>query len=122
MNKPYSKIFKNFLHNTLKITKDDIRQWTQEAVERTVERKVDVLIKEKFGDWNLQHIIDDAVRDYALGLWGESHTNLNDYIKQQIVKELLHGVKLKVDIAKTKKEATDPNAPDIRGSRKRIKI
>ena len=99
---------KNHMHNTLDITKEDVRQWTEEAVERIVERKVEVYLDSKLGsNWSIQRLIDDAIRDRADSYWwGESETKLDDYIKTEVVKALLKTVKMKVDLVKTNKEAT----------------
>lgn len=105
-NKPYNKIFKNFLHNTLKITKDDIRKWTEQAIERTVERKIDVFLRDKFSDYDVQRLIDKAIIDKGSSYWGDNSDNFGDYVKKKVVAELLNGVSLKVDIVKTKKAAT----------------
>lgn len=105
--KPYGKIFKNFLHNTLKITKDDIRQWTEAAIERTVDRKIDVFLKQKFGDYDVERLIDKAIRDKGMRYWGQSEESFDDYIKKKVVAELLSGVRLKVDVVKSRKDSTD---------------
>lgn len=38
------KIFKNFLHNDVKITKDDIYDMVQKSIDHIVERKIDDLM------------------------------------------------------------------------------
>jgi hypothetical protein len=103
----YNKLFKNFLHNTLKLTKDDIREWTEAAIERIVERKVDVYLEKRFGDYDVQRLVDKAIMDKGKYYWGDSSDSFGDYVKKKVVAELLTGVKLKVDVVKTKKAATD---------------
>lgn len=103
---------KNHVHNTLKLTKEDIREMVHEAVEPIIERKLDVIFKMRFGEeqWTIQRIVDDIIRDKTRDwLWGESETNLEDYIKTEVVKGLLKSVKMKVELVKTNKEATPPN-------------
>lgn len=35
------KNFKNYLHNDLNVTKDDIEKWTKESIEKIVDQKID---------------------------------------------------------------------------------
>jgi hypothetical protein len=99
--------FKNHLHNTLKITKAEIREMVEKAVYQVVERKMEVLLRDQD---TAQWLVDDAIKRNLTwnNYWQESETKLDDYIKEQVVAHLLKGVKLKVEIAKTKKEATPP--------------
>lgn len=81
-----------------------------EAVENIVERKLEILFRDKYdSQWTMQRIIDDTIRDKSQNWWwGESETNLDDYIKSKVVTELLKNVKLKVELVKTQKEQTKP--------------
>lgn len=51
-------MFKNYLHNELGITKDDIRAWLKEAVQSQAE----LMIKKTFDDFD----IDTFVRNHIL--------------------------------------------------------
>lgn len=96
---------KNHIHNTLEITKEDVRSFIEEAVENIVERRVDILIRDKL---NVQHLIDEAIKkkfDKHNWFWGESEDTLDDYVKKEVVRKLMDGVHLKVEIA-NKKTAT----------------
>jgi hypothetical protein len=55
----------------------------------------------------MERVIDRAIMDKSDRYWGMSEDSFNDYVKKAVVRELLKGVKLKVDIAKTNKEATE---------------
>lgn len=100
------KQLKNHIHNTLEISKEDIRSMVKQAIEDTVERKVDVLVRDKI---NLQHLIDETI---ALKItqnnwfWGESEDSLDDYIKKEMVRKLTDGIKLKVEVVGKKSETT----------------
>ena len=100
---------KNHLHNTLELNKSDIRNMVGEAVEDIVNRRLDVLFTDKYDSmYTMQRIIDETIRDKSMSWWGQSEDTLDDYIKKAVVRELLSGVKLKVEITKTKKDATSP--------------
>lgn len=43
------KMFKNYMHNELGITKDDIRAWIKEAAKEQAER----LVNQEFGKFNI---------------------------------------------------------------------
>ena len=109
------KALKNHIHNTLGITKEDIRAWTKKAVEDIVSRKVQVEVPTKD---IIERMVVSAIEDMSNVFWGASDDSFDDYIKKEVVKELLHGVKLKVEIAKTKKESTPLTNVKRYGSRK----
>lgn len=98
------KQLKNHIHNTLGITKDEIREMVVEVVRPIVERKVDVVVKEHFGTYELKRLIDDAIE--AQSVYWLDNADLDSYIKRAVVDKLVEGIGLKVEIAKTKKEAT----------------
>jgi phage major head subunit gpT-like protein len=113
---PLSKAFLNYFSNELKITKDDIRKWTQQAVERTAERYVEKQIK----SGTVQQIVESTVRSKKLGWWGNEE-NFDDYIKDRVVHELLNGVHMKVDIVNTKKQATPVKIRLVKKGHGRVK-
>lgn len=51
-------LFKNYLHNELGITKEDIREWLEEAV-REEARK---LIADSFKSYDIRDRIDTAIK------------------------------------------------------------
>lgn len=53
-------LFKNYLHNELGITKEDIREWLEEAV-REEARK---LIADSFKSYDIRDRIDDAIKEF----------------------------------------------------------
>lgn len=100
------KQLKNHLHNTLGLTKKDIRSMVEQSIEDVVERRVDVLIRDKL---NVQNMVDEAIaRKITMNnwYWGESEDTLDDYIKKEMVRKLTDGVKLKVEVVTRKKDAT----------------
>lgn len=99
------KQLKNHLHNTLQLTKEDIRSMVEQSIHDIVERRVDVLLRDKL---NVQHLVDEAIR-YKITqnnwFWGESEDTLDDYVKKEVVRKLTDGVSLKVEVT-NKKNAT----------------
>jgi len=100
------KDLKNHVHNTLKITKEEIREIVESTVEKVVERRVDVLLRDKL---NVQHLVDHAIEQKINEnnwFWDESEDKLDDYIKKEMVRKLTDGVKLKVEVVGKKSDAT----------------
>lgn len=78
-------LFKNYLHNELGITKEDIREWLEEAV-REEARK---LIADSFKN-DIRSRIDIAMREFHG--WGEKP------FKTEIAREVANRILEKVDI------------------------
>lgn len=81
-------MFKNYLHNELGITKEDIREWIDEAV-RDEARK---LVEQSFEKYSLRARIDDAIKD--INLWGE--TNLKSAISNEVAKRIFERLEIKM--------------------------
>lgn len=81
-------LFKNYLHNELGITKEDIRDWIDEAV-RDEARK---LVQQSFEKYSLRARIDDAIKD--INLWGE--TNLKSAISKEVANRIFEKLEIKV--------------------------
>lgn len=52
-------MFKNYMHNELNITKDDIRQWIEDAVHDQALR----LVNKEFNDFDVQNIVKRIITD-----------------------------------------------------------
>ena len=81
-------MFKNYLHNELGITKEDIREWIDEAV-RDEARK---LVEQSFETYSLRARIDDAIKD--INFWGE--TNLKTAISNEVAKRIFERLEIKM--------------------------
>lgn len=81
-------MFKNYLHNELGITKEDIREWIDEAV-RDEARK---LVEQSFKTYSLRARIDDAIKD--INLWGQ--TNLKSAISAEVANRIFEKLEIKV--------------------------
>lgn len=74
-------MFKNYMHNELGITKEDIREWIQEAVEMEVRKTVN----ESFSKFSINDRISREI-DNHIGKF--SDYNLRQQISNELVKRL----------------------------------
>jgi hypothetical protein len=93
---------KNHLHNTLELTKPDIRQMVQEAIEDIVERRLDVFLDHPAA---IQRIIDQAIREKSSSqlFWSDKKNldaTIQDKIVKEVVKKLLSDIGLEVSLKK----------------------
>lgn len=83
-------LFKNFMHNELEITKDDIKKWTQEAVKQVAENYVEHQLNEKT-------LIDKIIREAVhKPIYGGFVTD----IKKEVSKYIQSKIELKVKSTK----------------------
>ena len=52
-------MFKNYMHNELGITKDDIRQWIEDAAEKQAES----LVKNEFKKFDIHKVVQRVISD-----------------------------------------------------------
>lgn len=109
-------VFKNHLHNTLEITKEDIRKMVEASVEKIVERKIDTIFPDKV---SLENHVKWIIKGKGDNWWYESEDNFDDWVKREVVRELLRGVKLGVEVKRSKKDSIDPEMIKIGSVRKR---
>lgn len=79
------KMFKNYMHNELGITKEDIRQWVQDAVEEQAER----LVKNEFNNFDIHRVVQRIISDERY--FGSK--NLKQEISQELTKQILNKIK-----------------------------
>ncbi|MDP4224762.1 MAG: hypothetical protein Q8910_00130 [Bacteroidota bacterium] len=80
------EMFKDYLHNELEISKEDIREWVREAVKDEAKQ----LVEQSFGRFDVRQEIKNAVI-YTSGFGGNS-------VKEDIVKEVAKLIINKMDI------------------------
>ncbi len=80
------KMFKNFLHNELEISREDIRDWIKDAVKDEVKRLVD----NEYGKFSVRDYIKQTLIEH--GLYGK------DKLKNDIRYELSNLIVNKLDI------------------------
>jgi len=81
-------MFKNFMHNELGVSKDDIRVWIREAVEEQVKH----LVSQSFGKFDVKRVIDSIVYDKSY--WGDK--KLVEEIRQGFAKALIEKISITV--------------------------
>jgi len=79
-------MFKNYMHNELGITKDDIREWIQDAVE--VEAKK--LVHQTFSDFSPEKTVRNILMDNSY--FGSD--SLKNEIKAQVARQLMNKMEL----------------------------
>lgn len=52
-------MFRNYMHNELHITKEDIREW----IEDSVKQEVRAVVEARFKSWDLKEITKNEIRD-----------------------------------------------------------
>lgn len=55
-------MFRNYMHNELGITKEDIREW----IEDSVKQEVRAVINGQFKSWNLREITENEIRNILI--------------------------------------------------------
>lgn len=78
-------MFKNYMHNELGITKEDIRQWVEDAVEKQAEK----LVKNEFNNFDVHRVVQRIITDERY--YGSKH--LKQEISQELAKQILNKIK-----------------------------
>lgn len=74
-------MFKNYMHNELGITKEDIRQWIEDAVEKQAEK----LVNNEFKSFDVNRVIERVITDDKY--FGSK--NLKRDIVQELSKQIM---------------------------------
>jgi serine protease inhibitor len=82
-------MFKNYMHNELGITKEDIRNWIQE----TIQKEIKLLVNNSYDNFNLNTLIKNEI--YSHDMWSDKKYLKKD-IKEYIAKELIKNVELTI--------------------------
>lgn len=53
-------MFKNYMHNELGITKEDIREWLDEAIKEEARK----MVENSFNSYSIKNRIDDAIKEF----------------------------------------------------------
>ena len=78
-------MFKNYMHNELGITKEDIRQWIEDAVQEQAER----LVNKEFNSFDVHNVVQRIITDDQY--YGSK--NLKRDISQELTKQILAKIK-----------------------------
>jgi len=80
-------MFKNYIHNELGISKEDIRQWIGDVVKEQAER----LVKKEFDNFDVHRIVERII--YDDNMFGSKR--LKQEISQELAKQVLDKIKFK---------------------------
>jgi len=79
-------MFKNYMHNELGITKDDIRQWIEDAVQKQAEK----LVNNEFRKFDVNRVVERVINDDKY--FGSK--NLKRDIAQELSKQIMERLRL----------------------------
>lgn len=79
------KLFKNYLHNELGVCKEDIKEWTREAIKEVAEN----YIKHQLSENTLSNVVKRAVTNE----WGKEY---NYDVRKLVAEELAKQINLTV--------------------------
>ena len=79
-------MFKNYMHNELGISKDDIRTWIKEAIASEARK----MINDTFGKSPVDEVVKKLVRQEIKnpGYWSGFNDNIKRYTAEQIMQRL----------------------------------
>lgn len=77
-------MFKNYMHNELGITKEEIRQWVQDAVHEQAER----LVKNEFGKFDVKKVVADVISDDQFFGSKRLKREISEELSKQIMERL----------------------------------
>ena len=81
-------MFKNYMHNELGITKEDIHEWIRDAVKEEAKN----LVSQEYGRFSVRDAINKEI--YETNWWGKS---LKDTVKQEVAKVLSERITITVN-------------------------
>jgi len=84
------EMFKNYMHNDIGITKDDIREWIMESAEHEAVK----IVKNTFQNFDLRKEIRSAIKD----LFYENPKSYNKSLKKEVESLLIEELKNKISI------------------------
>ena len=79
-------MFKNYMHNELGITKEDIRQWIEESVQKQAE----TLVNNEFKNFDVNRVVERVINDDKY--FGSK--NLKRDIAQELSKQIMERLHL----------------------------
>lgn len=79
-------MFKNYMHNELQITREDIQEWIKSAIEEEARR----VISQEFGEFNIQNKISLICKE--VNWYGDS--GFNDKVIKEVAKALSEKIKI----------------------------
>jgi len=81
-------MFKNYMHNELGITKEDIREWIQEAVQQQAEK----MVSNEFSNFDVQKVVKKMVTEDKF--YGSE--SLKNEVRTELGKQILEKLELTI--------------------------
>jgi len=82
------KMFRNYMHNELGITKDDIKSWIEDAVKDEAKRMID----STYDNFSPKKVVEQVLIDKKI--WFEDQ--IENSIKSEVVNQLLKHIQLEL--------------------------
>lgn len=82
------KMFRNFMVNELGISREDIIEWTKEAIKEEVKK----IVAKSYCDIDVPQTIRDAI--YSNEIW--NGRGLSERVTEQIIREFLNSTEIKI--------------------------
>lgn len=79
-------MFKNYMHNELGITKEDIRQWIEDAVQKQAE----TLVNNEFKKFDIHKVVERVINDDKYF----GNKNLKRDIAQELSSQIMNRLRL----------------------------
>lgn len=80
-------MFKNYMHNELGISKEDIRQWIEDAIEKQAEK----MVKNEFNKFDVHNVVNRIISDdHYFG-----SKTLKREISDELAKQILNKINFK---------------------------
>lgn len=80
-------LFKNYMHNELGITKEDIREWINDAIREEVKN----IVHNAYGRCDLESFIKKEIYDNTV--WGKS---FKESIRREVAQQLVEKIKVEM--------------------------
>lgn len=80
-------MFRNYMHNELGITKEDVREWIMDAVHQEVKQ----IVNNAYGHCDLEAFIKKEI--YDNNGWGR---NFKEVIRQEVAKQLAERITIQI--------------------------
>lgn len=96
MDKQNMNRLRNAIHNEVGVTKEEIREMVQQAVEHLVDKRVKQLLPDEL---SMDRMVDKAIKDRSL-YWYNKEQHFDDRVVDKVAKILAKKIVLKVEAKK----------------------
>lgn len=96
MNKQDMNRLRNAIHNEAGVTKEEIRQMVQDAVEHLVDKRVKQLLPDKL---SMDNLVDQAIKDRS-AYWYDKEKYLDERVISKVSNLLMKKIKMSLEVKK----------------------